>query len=165
MALFSYGQLHSDLNHRKTRALFVETCKPDEVPLMTLGRKDKQDLVILRDHFIHWVTEDPTEFNFAEFVFGDYAFWDNLSKCAWMEPHITEWRMVASVKRKSKAFQAIDKEIEGGRNALAAARFLIEEPWRDKRSPKVKAEVQKTAELAARSVAADVTRMKEFIKK
>lgn len=165
MPIFSYEQLHSSLNHRLTKALFVETCSPEHQPLMTLGRREKKGLFCLRDIFIPMVAEDPSEYKFAEYVFGDYAFWDNLTKSTWMKPYLEEWRMVAATKRKSMAFEALAEEVKGGKNSYGAARFLIEEPWKDKRTKKEQEASRKSTEEAHKTVfREDAERLKEFKK-
>ena len=101
---------------------------------MTLGRKPKGDLVVLRDIFIELVSEDPTEYDFAMHVFGDFAFWDNLSKATWIKPHLEEWRMVADVRRKSLEFGTIVRDAQSSsRTATTSSKFLIEERWKPQR--------------------------------
>jgi len=136
----------------------------DDPPLMRLGR-DNGELPSLRELFILLVTDDPTEVEFAEHVFGDYAFWDNITSCKWMESYLKEWRLITDARRKTKAFKAILSEIEGdGRSAFTAAKFIIEEPWKDKRNPKVKDEVNQSTARAAKDIDSDIVRMKEFMK-
>lgn len=162
MALFTYEQLHSSLNHRMSKSLFQETCPPGVTPLMTLGRAPKGDLVVLRDIFIELVTEDPSEYTFAEYVFGDYAYWEKITQAKFIQPYLKEWRLVTDVKRKSKAFKSVIDEVEkGGRSSFTAAKFLIDEPWKDKRNPKAKEESRKTTEQAASPYKDDVERLRE----
>lgn len=164
MSIFSYEQLHSVLNHRKTKALFYETCKPDDEPLMTLGRRPRGDLLVLRDLFIELVSQDPTEYEFADHVFGDFAFWKNITEASWMQPHLEEWRMVADVKRKSFAFGTIVEDAQSpSRTATTSAKFLIEEKWRDKRNPKTKAAAKASTEAAAQGYSEDVARLKDYM--
>lgn len=163
MSLFTFEQLHSTLNHRKTKALFLETCGPDHEPIMTLGRKEKKGLVCLRDLFVEHVARDPSEFEFGEYVFGDYAFWHNLSQATWMRPYLEEWRMVADVKRKSLAFNTLVNEAENdGRNAYGAAKFLIEEPWKKDKTKKAQETKRKTTETAADEYKEDAIRLKDY---
>lgn len=162
MSLFSYEQLHSTLNHRKTKALFAETCNPDQEPIMTLGRNEKKGLVVLRDYFIDLVATDPSEYTFAETVFGDYAFWDNLSQATWIQPYLAEWRMVADVKRKSLAFSQLLTEVQSqGRNAYGAAKYLVEEPWKKGRPAKKVS--KETSTKAAEGFSDDVARLRDYM--
>jgi len=162
--LFSYEQLHSSLNHRLTKSLFVEVCPPDATPIMTLRRATNKDLVVLRDIFIPMVAEDPTEYEFAEYVFGDYAFWDNLSKATWIQPHLEEWRMVADVRRKSEAFGTLVRDARGkGPSAPSSAKYVIEEKWKDKRKKAVRESSKKTSDTAAQGYSEDVARLKDYM--
>jgi len=163
--LFTFEQLHSSQNHRLTKALFLETCRPVDTPIMTLSRNPKRDLVVLRDIFIELTQDDPSEVEFAEYVFGDYGHWRLISDATWMEPYISEWRMIADVKRKSKAFKSIVREVdEGGRNSYTAAKYLIEEPWKPK-DKDTKAQVKESKERARNEYASDFQRIKEMMNK
>ncbi|MCA9368199.1 hypothetical protein KC887_08155, partial [Candidatus Kaiserbacteria bacterium] len=70
----------------------------------------------------------------------------------------------ADVKRKSKAFQAIIKEVTNdGKNSYAAAKYLIEEPWKQKRTKAAKEESRATTEeaLISSEVSEDLDRLRE----
>lgn len=161
--LFSYDQLHI-AGQRRTRSLFIETNRSDHEPLMTLGRHPKGDLLVLRDLFVTMVSEDPTEYEFAEHVFGDYAFWENITHATWMEPHLDEWRMVADVRRKSLAFGTIVRDAQSSsRTATTSSKFLIEERWKPQRKKADKAKSQKTTEAAASGYSEDVARLRDYM--
>lgn len=164
--MFTHEQLHSAQGHRLTRSLFKETCKPGDVPIMTLSRNPKDNLVSLQPIYIERTTLDPTEYEFAEFVFGSYAHWKIIADATWMQPYIEEWRMEADVRRKSIAFQGVVAEVQGaGRSSFSAAKFLIEEPWKDKRRPAVKEASTKTSKKASEGVQEDILRLRKHIKK
>lgn len=158
--MFPKEMLLGSAGHLKTRALFIETCLPTDTPFLSLKPQKDNGMVSLRDLFILYVTDDPSEATFAETVFGDMRFWDNLCKCTWMESFLAEWRHIADSKRKSKAFKTIMKELEdGGRSSFTAAKYLIEEPWKDKRNPAVKKSVEESTNEAYGSIADDVARI------
>ena len=50
-----------------------------------------------------------------------------------------------------------------GRSAFTAAKYLIEEPWKDKRNPKVKEQNKKTTEAAKSVFSEDLERLQEFM--
>lgn len=163
MPLFTFEQLHSSQNHRLTKALFLETCRPCDEPIMTLSRTQKRDLVVLKDIFIELTQDDPSEMSFAEYVFGDYGHWKLISDATWMQPYLSEWRMIADVKRKSKAFKSIVREVEeGGRNSYSAAKYLIDEPWKGK-SKDAKENVKESKERARNEYTQDFKRIKEMM--
>ena len=162
-AMFPKEKLYGSAGHKLTRSLFIETAQTDDVPFLSLRTQKDNGMISLRDLFITFCTEDPTEVIFAETVFGEVAFWEHLKKARWMDEWYTEWKFVADVKRKSLAFQSIIGEIKsGGRSAFTAAKYLIEEPWVDKRNKKVADKVKATTKQAADIVSSDIARLKDF---
>lgn len=165
MPLFSHEQLHSTQGHRLTRSLFKETAKGADQPVMTLARYPKDDLVQLAPIFIEYVTEDPSEYEFALHVFGNFAHWKLIAESTWMQPYLEEWRMETDVRRKSSSFRRVYEEATSdGRSAYQAAKYLIEEPWKDKRNPKTQKAHQASNTKAAEGIKDDVLRMKDFMK-
>lgn len=163
--MFDHEQLHSTQGHRLTRALFKETCRPADTPIMTLSRNPKEGLVQLAPLFVELVTDDPSEYVFAETVFGTYAHWKLIADAAWMEPYLEEWRLECDVRRKSAAFRGLYKDVlEGGRSATTSAKYLIEENWKDKRKPKVKEAAEKSTAKASETVSEDFLRLREHLK-
>ena len=164
MSIFSPEQLYSPQGHRLTRALFAETAIKGDNPIMSLSPHDKEGFLNIRKLFIEMVADDPSEYDFAEHVFGDYAFWYNITQSKWMEPYLQEWRMVADVKRKSKSFKSLIREVENeGRSAFSAAKLLIEEPWKDKRNPKTKQAVQESTKRAVNEHKSDIARLSDYL--
>ena len=164
--MFSRDQLYGENGHRKSRALFVETSGRPHIdkPFLCLNPNRKEgDYIPLQPLFISLTVDDPSEATFAETVFGDIPFWESLKTCTWFKDYYEEWAYVAEVKRKSKAFKAIVQEAEDGRSKFTAAKFLIEEPWKDKRNPKAKARSKKTTEVARMDaeVESDIERLRE----
>lgn len=165
MPLFPIDVLRSSNGVRKTRSLFKEVCKIDDVPVMSLSHNVERldSMVPLRPIYLGMVVDDPTEYDFADYVFGDYTQWVQISESTWMKDYLDEWRMVADVQRKQKAFKALLSEIDkGGRNAYGAARFFIEEPWKAK-TQKVK--VKESTEKAAGEFTSDIIRLQEHFGK
>jgi hypothetical protein len=164
--LFTHEQLYSAQGHRLTRSLFKETAKAGDTPIMSLGRFPKADVVQLFPIYLELAADDPSEYEFAIHVFGTYGQWQLIADSAWMKPYIEEWRQEADVRRKSTAFRRIHEEVTAGeRSAYTAAKYLIEEPWKDKRNPKTKEISQTTSTQAAEGVKDDVLRMSAFVKK
>ena len=162
MPLIKHEDMYTSSGQRRTRALFRETAGSSDSPVASLG-KQPGDLIPVRDLFIEFVSEDPTEYEFAELLLGDYAHWKLIADAPWMQDYIAEWRMICDVKRKSDAFKGILLEAKGGRSAFSASKYLIEEPWKDKRNPKNKKEVTESTRRASATVAADVARMKDYM--
>lgn len=165
LGMFTRGTFYTEGNVRRTKSLFKEyTVLEDKFsPVFTVGKTlYPEGLVNLKELYIKFCVEDPTEVVFAEVVFGDYTFWEYLQKAPWFQDDLREWRTIVEVKRKSEAFKHMVKEVkDGGRSAYSAAKFLIEEPWKDKRNPKTKKESKSTTNKASLQVKSDVERLRE----
>lgn len=158
--MFTEEILYTANGIRRTRSLFKEFAVSGDMPVFTLRRAE--GYVRIKDLYIKFCVSDPSEADFAETVFGDVSFWKNIAKCDWIQEDLREWRETAEVKRKSKAFKAIIKEVESkGRASFSASKFLIEEPWKDKRDPKTKTQNKKTTSKASVQVRSDIQRLQE----
>lgn len=162
MSLFSKEQLWASNGQARTNSLFSETARPGDTPIMSLNG-GREDLPCLRDLYVPLVANDPSEVSFAEAVFGEVRYWLRLRQAVFMPKYLEEWETLADTKRKQLAFEAILKEIrEGGRSSFTAAKYLIEEPWKDKRSPEVKERNKKTTSDAASFFKEDIERLSEL---
>lgn len=158
--MFTKDQLWSSTGNPRTRSLFSETKKPGDEPIMTLNGGNKS-LPCLRELYVPLVAEDPSEATFAETVFGDIRYWTKLREADFMESYLKEWNMIADIKRKQKAFEAIMDEVKSkGRSAFSAAKFLLDEPWKpnDKETKEAK---RKSTEEAYNPFKEDVERLKD----
>lgn len=116
----------------------------------------------LRDYYVPLVAKDPSESTFVDVVFGDLRYWLRLKKSKFMAEFLEEWGEMADIERKKLAFAAVINEVENnGRSAFTAAKYLIEEPWKDKRNPKVKETNKKTTKAARNEWDDDVKRLEE----
>lgn len=166
MSLFTPEQLYGKGNVPYTQKIFYEWV--GEKGLVNLSKEEKKGTIPLRKLFIPMTIKDPTEVEFAEYVFGDYSYWQYLERRtkSWTAKHIAEWRHLANIGRKSEAFKTIYQELQDGKSSYQAAKYLIEEPWKvaasdDKRG--ARKEVRETAEEAFElsGVSEDLKRLKE----
>jgi hypothetical protein len=164
MPILSHSDLYTTNNKSRTKDLFVEYNKDS---VLTLSRENKDGAISLYKLFVALTVDDPSEVHFAEEVFGDVGFWLKLQISPFVSEQLVEWRKVVSQKRKQKAFAAIIKEVEeNGRSAFTAAKYLIEEPWKEVGSAaqkrKARVEIAQTAEQAYKedSVGDDIARLK-----
>ena len=117
-----------------TKALFYELSydKPVHV-LFTLKDDDievgNRHLHSLKKLYLSIVAEDPTEYTFAQSVFGNWDIWDTIRKSPLVKPYIDGWRRETEVKIKSSAIQSIIEESRSGRNAYQASKLLLERGW------------------------------------
>ena len=161
MPLFSEDQFKVDNGRPRTSSLFKETAQyaQREAVIATLTGKDKS-LPCIKDIFIAMCVEDPTEVEFAEAVWGDVGYWMDLSSQEFLKPYLDEWRRECSIRRKQKAFKAIIKEADTGKNPFVAAKYLIEEPWLDKK-PSTRRRTKETTKAAAAPFSEDIERLRE----
>ena len=161
MAMLTRDQIFTAQNKPKTLSLIKELCKQGDEPLFTV-RDEKEGYISLQKLYIDLTVEDPSESDFADAVFGDFLYWTMLRDTPKFTPFVEEWRQIADAKRKSIAFKAIVEEVKTkGKASFSAARFLIDEPWKDKRNPKVKADSKKSTEQAANPYKEDMDRLRE----
>ena len=160
MALYDFSLTKSEGGIVRTKSLFYElTYDNQEHVLFTTKEHDVElsngrTAVALSKIFIEMTVADPTEYNFADRVFGSWEVWDKMTKAAGLRDHITKWRKEATIRRKAMAFRSLVDEVqEGGKASFGAAKYLIEEPWaaKDGRTVdgrKARKAAQETAEEA-----------------
>lgn len=152
-ALIPREILYNDMNVLRTASLFKETCRLNDNPIISLKSTRRDDMISLRDLYIQFCVDDPSETEFAEHVFGDVGVWEQIKKANWITPYLEEYRLVTDTKRKAKAFRYLAQEVkEQGKNAYGAAKYLIEEPWKDKRNTETRKKSRKTTQAAAEEV-------------
>lgn len=116
-----------------TQALFWETRTDGYTPIFTL----KDD-----DHTVDGVTykslrktyvdiADPTEYEFAQIVFGSWEHWQTICSSPTLLPYIEKWREELSVKLRSQAIKAMAQTaLEEGSKGTTAAKWLAQEGWK-----------------------------------
>lgn len=163
MAMFTRDQLTGENNIRLTKSLFIDMGE-DPANIFTLRHETYKGCVPLRNLYLKYCVDDPSESTFAEEVFGDWHFWAKLREIGWFKAHLQEWREVADIKRKSIAFKYIVDEVKNdGRNGYQAAKLLLDEPWKGK-TKAARAAAAKTTAAAAEEHTDDIVRIKDFIR-
>ena len=147
MSLLTRDQIYSGNNRPRILCLIMELRQRyDEEPIFTI-RDEKEGLISLKKLFVSHCVDDPTEVSFAEAVFGNVGYWLEVRDIPLLKKHVDQWRTEADIVRKSRAFKALYSEVvNDGRAALTAAKYLIEEPWKERKD---KAKSRKTSEEAA----------------
>lgn len=158
MALITDEDRLNSNNTRRTKSLFKEFAISPAYVKFTVADNPVSDMIPLKSIYLGMCVEDPTEHDFATYVFGEYKHWTEITECGWMKPIIEDWRDEADVIRKKRAFKTL---VSNSSNNNAAARYLIEEPW--KVGTKAKKNSKATTDKAAQSIAGDVKRLKDFM--
>lgn len=163
MPFFTRDQLYSTNNRKQLRLWFIEYQDRSPVtPVLNLSYEDGyKGTKSLKDIYMQFCVEDPTETAFADYMFGDVSFWLEVRDEPWIKDTLSLYRREADTRRKAMAFKSIIKEVKtGSRSAFTAAKFLIDEPWLQGASVSEKKEIAKrkrqtTAEAAEASKAVE----------
>lgn len=114
-----------------TKGLFFEMASKDDQILYTLKDADHRGYPSL--YRLYMEMDDVTEYEFANKYLDGWSHWMTLCECEWFKPFVARWREEIDLRMKAKALALIRKEaLEGGRNALAASKYLMERGWEDK---------------------------------
>ena len=160
--MFTKEQLWAGNNIPRTNSLFVETSRKGDQPIMSLNGHN-EEFPCLRDLYVAYVVDDPSEAVFAEVVFNDIAYWLKLKESAFMPSYLKQWNEIVNIKRKQKAFKVVLSEIENdGKSSFQAAKYIIEEQWnKDSRTKEAKKRTTKTSEKAIDFFKDDLDRLKD----
>ena len=118
------SMLNTGSNKNKTRILFWELCYKEGC-VFTLSGEEKDGLCDFKNLYRHYTEEDPTEFRFAEAVFGSWARWLRVANCWELKPHLEELRVEKEAKVKAKATESVIQSLEDPKTRLAAAKHLL----------------------------------------
>lgn len=129
--------LFKDTNGRwLTQALFVETNDALKyAPVFTLKEDDDGAYLSLKRKYLEY--KDPTEWHFANKMFGSYECWENLCESPFFKPYVAQWRKELALVLKHDDF-AVAKNIQvtgDPGQQLQATKFLSERKWEDKQMP------------------------------
>lgn len=160
--MLSQDQLVASNGNKITRGLFVEVNQYDKMkPIFSLSDNKKEGFISLKELFLKFVPDDPSEATFALAVFGSISHWEEIKATYWFKPYYERWTLETDILRKSEAFKSVISEVKNnGKSAFSAAKFLIDEPWK----PKTKVSREKKKESTGKaydSVSADVIRLKD----
>lgn len=143
MPMFTVDQLKGTNGKPRVQSLFLEMSYEDTSnAIFTLKEDDYEHhgkfYTSLQKLFVSLVPNDPTEYEFAQLVFGSWEIWEAISTSPRLKGFVQKWRKEAHVKIKSQAIQAIAMEMkEGGRSSFSAAKLLLDKGWLDKDSASV----------------------------
>ena len=109
------------------RDLFYETASDKERCLYTLKDQEHEGLPSLYRLYIQHCSSDPTEYTFATSCFDGWEHWKALSSSSFLSSYVAKWREEIEIKLRATALSQIIRTAKaGGRDALAASRYLTE---------------------------------------
>ena len=135
MALVPDENLYNANNKVRSAALFLECAQPDEELVMfTLLNNDTtwkgKKLPSLKKLYMQFCSEDPTEYSFANHVFGSWDAWCVIKSTFIVRGYVKKWSDEVVVLIKSTAIATIHQEmLSGGKSSFQAAKFLIDKGW------------------------------------
>ncbi len=112
----------------RTLSLFLETNQTDMQAVFTLKDYDHElrgvEYPSLK--LIYLSYDDPTEWEFAQDVFGNWRHWEKICGNARLRQWINQWREEQEVKIRS---QAIREMLKHSKNRDSAAKWVAEKGW------------------------------------
>jgi hypothetical protein len=141
--MFNYDTFKGSNGKTKTKSLFYELCYSDtDDAVFTLKDRDIEAhnklYLSLQKLYLSLAPHDPTEYEFAQTVFGSWEVWKMVSNAAGVRTHVVKWRSEVEVKVKSEAIKAIAEEMKTkGRSSFSAAKLLLDKGWLDKEAATV----------------------------
>lgn len=162
-----------DMNRYLTKSLFLETAKPEQrakfgTPF-TLKEEDWEldgiKYISLRRLYLE--ISDPSEYEFAQIVFGSWKHWQSICNATWFRDIHAEWKEELEIKLQSKALKSIiHSATEDGSRGTVAAKYLMEKGWVKQKGRPSKATIAKEATKMARvydEIEEDLDRMMEHM--
>lgn len=91
----------------------------------------------LREYFLE--LDDPTCYDFAVSLFESWHHFKVLMSLDWFSKHINEWLEELEMKKQAEGLKYIADEVRrDGKQAMAAAKFLVNKDWVTKGNPRTK---------------------------
>jgi hypothetical protein len=145
--MYSRDKFYAPGNKLKTKSLFIETCQLDRRhnAIFTNALEDRDEYVSLYKLYMAYTLDDPSEYTFAEIVFGDWITWEQISNAPTIRNWVNEWRSSNAVRQKSIAIKAMIEKVKAGeKDSFLAAKVLLAKGWQDQ--PKSKSAKEKDEE-------------------
>lgn len=151
--LYGFDKTKNSKGVIRTKSLFLELVYlTPEHAVFTLKDEDHihrgVNYTSLSKLYMSMVPNDPTEYTFAQTVFGNWHVWDTIRNAPQLRDHYLRWKKEAEIKVKSEAIKAIATEMnEGGRSSFSAAKLLLERGWIEKTTATKKKRQQEEEDL------------------
>ncbi len=128
MPLFTRDQLQAPTGKRKSRSLFRELTTPENRhgAIFVMNKFDREGLPSLYRLYMTYAVNDPTEYQFAMAVFGDFAYWEWLRGMDPVKGMVADWECEAEVARKSAMLEHILEATKDPKTSLQASKYLLE---------------------------------------
>lgn len=116
---------------KPSKMWFYETTLPNtrnEFTNYSLKKEDHEvgDKTYLSLHKIYVEMEDPTEYEFALSVFGDFSVWENLCNLSWFRVHHNQMKKELMLKLKARTIKNMIKDLAEGKASYNAQKYLAD---------------------------------------
>lgn len=113
-------------NQYYTKSLFVEESGLDSGAPLSYRAKDHSPRA-LSLYKLFMEHSDPTEYQFALSVFGDWEHWQTLSNSHFLKPWLNKWRAELEVRTQSILYEQLKEDaLSGSKSAASTAKYLLD---------------------------------------
>lgn len=124
MSIIPQEKLRTSANVMVTSSLFFEEKKDERYAFFTYSDTPRRGLVPFKALYLEYAVDDPTEYTFAQEVFGSWDHWLKIQKNKNVLAFIERCREERDIAIESRAIKQIMDEAESGKNSFQAAKFL-----------------------------------------
>ena len=131
-----------------TVSLFYETRRMGYEHLVKFSfRENDKGLINISDIYREYCDNDPTEYDFAIHVFGEWEIWEKICSAPSVAPYVEKLRKENQIRQKSKAMKQIMLQSLDGK--YSASKFLFDNNITSKKPTKAekKAETGKVVSM------------------
>lgn len=116
-----------------TQSLFLELRYQTDVALYTLKKRDYEykGKVYPSLYLLYMAIGDPTEYEFANACFENWAHWKRIRENKLITPYAEEWAEELEIKIRSEAIRSMRIQARTDKGA-ASAKWLAERGWAEK---------------------------------
>ena len=120
-------------NRFRTESLFRERNHDKKYSsYFTLSDKDIEGHISMRRVYLE--ISDPTEYQTAQALLGDFKHWQALCTRRWFREHLDQWRIELDTKLESEQIVKLRETAADPKSSsrVTAAKTLLGKPWRKK---------------------------------
>tara|TARA_R110000822_G_C15229912_1_gene485219 strand:+ start:283 stop:774 length:492 start_codon:yes stop_codon:yes gene_type:complete len=126
---------------KPSKTWFYETTLPDTRNDLTLYSLKKRDHKVNGTtykslHKIYIEMEDPTEYEFAMSVFGDFSVWENMCNLTWFKHHHHQMQKELVLKLKARTVKGMINDLNEGKASYNAQKYLADAGYLDSNNKK-----------------------------
>lgn len=159
-----------DQGRMLTQGLFLEISYDENYAIYTLKDYDHtyNGKLYPSLKLLYLEEEDPTEYDFAEKYFYNYAQWKRICENKVLLRYIADWREELELKMKAKAIKEMQALVNSEQGSFQANKYLLERGWEKRGAGRPsKAEIARKTAMSKHisdEFAGDVKRLEDYRK-